>query len=481
MELKQYASILLRWTWLIVLCALIASLLAYVVSRQQTPIYAASTVLLVNSPARGIAQYSDSALRSTEGMLGTYAELLVKRPVLEETIKDLNLSRSPESLKQQIAVTVTPNTLLLVLTVEDTDPQRAADIANQLVRVLNRQEQELLANPYAAYREALQVIEVALPRSAPVRPLVMTNVLMALAVGIVLAIGVALLAEHFNDTARSIDDVQRVLGLPTLATVTRISGERPSDKLVTAKAPRSPVAEVYRMLLAHIEFATLQRPTRSILVTSAEPGEGKSTTVANLATALAQNGKQVILVDADLRVPTLHKFFGCPNQTGVTTVLLQDSWNNLDDYLLPTGIENLRLMPSGTLSANPPKLINSPRMIELIDQLARRSDIVLFDSPSALSVVDATLLARACDATLLVVRADSTRTEAVRRARDLVVQSGTYMLGVVLNRVASRSPRYYDGREQQTGLRSWVGRMFGSRSKDTNRPVGASGGDSPSE
>jgi polysaccharide biosynthesis transport protein len=444
-EIRQYAALLWRWLWLIVLCGAVAAGLAFAVSSQQEPVYASTSTLLIRTATGTGGQYNDASLRVMEGMLGTYAELMTKRPILAETIADLKLTMSPEELASKILVTVTPNTLLMTVTVRDTQPQRAADIANQLVNVLNRQEKDLLADPYAAYREALQVIEFAQPNRTPVSPLTSRNVLLAL------------LIEYTNDTVKTSEDVQRLVGLPTLASISQIGGV--PAKLITVAAPRSPIAEAYRMLIAQIEFAGIPNPLRSVMVTSAEAHEGKSTTVANLAVALAQNGKRVILVDADLRAPTLHRIFKLNNDLGLSTALLANDWKKLDELIQPTETENLRVLPSGVLPANPARLVGGERMAALASELDQRADIVLYDSPSALAVVDPTLLGRVCDATLLVVKDESTRAANIQRATAVIRQSGTIMLGVVLNNLSTQSPSYYGESANARGLRGWLARL----------------------
>ncbi len=444
-----------------VLCAAIAGGIAFFVNEQQTPVYESSTTLLVNAPVGGSAQLSDTGLDLTERLLGTYAELLVKQPVLDQVIQNLDLNTSPGSIAGRVKVSVMPNTLLLTITVEDTNPQRAADIANEMVRVLNQNERDLLDNPFVAYRNALHVIEFAQPRLKPIRPQTTQNAALAAFAGAVLAVGIALLIEYLDETVKTSEDIRRLTGLPTLASIASIKGSEPSAKLITASDPRSPISEAYRMFLAHIEFSHVDHTVHSILVTSGEPGEGKSTNAANLAVALAQTGKRVLLVDMDLRRPTLHKFFRHPNTFGVTTALQRQDGEDLSGHIIETSIENLALMPSGPLPINPARLFGSRQMVDLIEELKSQGDIVLFDSPAALMAVDAILLARACDSVLMVVQAGSTRADVVTRTRDLISQSSVYILGVMLNNVPrSRSGAYYYDDEGQRKRRiGWWRRL----------------------
>jgi capsular exopolysaccharide synthesis family protein len=284
-----------------------------------------------------------------------------------------------------------------------------------------------------------------LPQS-PVRPNKRLNTLLGLIGGLMLGIAVAFLIEYLDDTLKSSDDVNRVLGLATLGAVVRVPSGMGTDQgtLITIKSPRAPYAEAYRNLRTNLQFAFLDGASpSSFVVSSAEPGEGKTTTVANLAVVMAQMGKKVILVDTDLRRPTLHKVFNLPREPGLTNLLLGES-PSIDSVLWETPVPGLWFLASGTPPPNPAELLASKWMGKLVVALKQRADIVLFDSPPILPVTDAALLAAKTGNLLWVVGAGKTRTDHLRRAREALAQVDTKVLGVVLNRVsASRGYGYY--------------------------------------
>jgi capsular exopolysaccharide synthesis family protein len=218
----------------------------------------------------------------------------------------------------------------------------------------------------------------------------------------------------------------------------------------------------------NLQFSSLDHPIRSMVVTSPNPVEGKSTTLANLGVVMAQAGKSVILVDSDLRRPTLHKIFQVPNKTGLTNVLLDDQLE-LDGHLQETGIENLRLLTSGPLPPNPSELLGSQRMAQFIELLKSKTDVVIFDTPPAIPVTDAAVLATQTDGVLLVADAGKTRRNAARRSVEVLQQVGANVLGAALNRLSpSRSGGYYyyyyyyaednNGRRRRR-KRNWVQRL----------------------
>ncbi len=202
--------------------------------------------------------------------------------------------------------------------------------------------------------------------------------------------------------------------------------------LITLTNPRSPAAEAYRTLRTNLYFSSLDRALETLIVTSAAPGEGKSTILGNLAVTMAQGEKRTILVDADLRRPSLHKLFGVGNSLGLTTMAVEDS-ALADPPLATTGVENLWLLPSGPLPPNPAEMLGSRRMAEIIAALKARADIVLFDAPPVIAVTDAVVLGTQVDGVLLVINAGKTRREHALRAKELLERVKVRLVGAVLN------------------------------------------------
>jgi len=202
--------------------------------------------------------------------------------------------------------------------------------------------------------------------------------------------------------------------------------------LITLTDPRSPAAEAYRTLRTNLTFAALDKPIETLLVTSSAPAEDKSIVLANLAVTMAQGEKRVILVDADLRRPSLHDIFGVVNDQGLTTMIVEEA--ALDDPpLFDTGVDNLWLIPSGPLPPNPADILGSRRMEEAIAKLKARADVVLFDAPPVIAVTDAVVLGTKVDSVLLVVCAGRSRREHVQRARELLERAHVRIVGAVLN------------------------------------------------
>jgi len=214
-------------------------------------------------------------------------------------------------------------------------------------------------------------------------------------------------------------------------------------ELFTHKYPKSPVSEAYRTLRTNLGFTSLDRPCRSILVTSPGPGEGKSTTVANLAVVLAQAGHKVIVIDCDLRKPAQHRIFGVENHRGLTNCLIQGL--DPEEVAYTNVVENITLLSSGPIPPNPAELLGSERVRSLWSTLLDRFDYVLIDSPPVLAVTDATLLSSQVDGVVLVVRSADTRVEIAQEAKEQLIKANARILGVVLNvvKISSRDYHYY--------------------------------------
>jgi protein-tyrosine kinase len=211
--------------------------------------------------------------------------------------------------------------------------------------------------------------------------------------------------------------------------------------LITHFSPRAAISEQYRTIRTNIQFSSVDESIRTILVTSSGPEEGKSTTVANLAVVFAQQGKKVLLIDADLRKPTVHYTFQLDNTIGLTNVLTKQT--QLDKAAITTLVENLSVLSSGPIPPNPAELLGSKAMEDMLVAALEQFDIVIFDTPPVLAVTDAQILANRCDGTILVVGSGKTQIEPAMKSKELLLSSKGKLLGVVLNRKNAKDSQYY--------------------------------------
>ncbi|HEY3414957.1 MAG TPA: polysaccharide biosynthesis tyrosine autokinase [Armatimonadota bacterium] len=284
-----------------------------------------------------------------------------------------------------------------------------------------------------------QIIEPARLPKGPISPKRKLNFILSVLVGLMLGVGIAALQEALDDTLRTSEDVERELALPMLGIVTRIA--EPGDRSLVHAGTLSGVAEAFRMVRSNIKFMAVDKSLRTIMVTSAGKGEGKSTTAANLAIALAQDGRNVVLVDGDLRRPSVHKQFGVPNATGLTNAIVGGLPTG--EVSLDVGLENLRIVTAGPIPPNPAELLDSERFAKIVEELRAAYDIVVFDAPPVLGVADASVLGGRCDGVVLVVAAGEVEKKAARRTVQMLQQARAHILGVVLNKIDQRHGEYY--------------------------------------
>ena len=296
----------------------------------------------------------------------------------------------------------------------------------------------------------LAVVEAAVPPTSPSSPQVLVNLLLALAAGGLIAVAIAFLLDYLEDYIKTREDAERVTGLPMLGLIPRMRHEgrgNPIYGMATLLYPRSPASEAFRALRTNIEFTAISAPTRTILVTSAQPLEGKTTVACNLAVVFAQAGKRTILVDADLRVPNVHQFFRVSGAVGLTDLMLSAAID-VDAVAQPTEQPNLRVIAGGSPAPNPAELLGSARMRAIVEHLAADADVVIFDCSPINMVTDPAVLSTVVDGSILVVDSGHTRRDAARAACDALSIVGGRVLGLTLNRLPSptsdQAYGYYD-------------------------------------
>lgn len=286
-------------------------------------------------------------------------------------------------------------------------------------------------------------IEEAQVPQVPVRPKPIRNAILAGLVGVMLSGGIALLAEYLDNTIKDGDEIEKLIGFNPIGYIWEIKTRNKGEEgLYTAKYPRSPISEAFRSLRTNIEFASVDQPIRTILITSSEPGTGKTMVAANLAIVFAQKGKRVLLMDADLRRPQVHQVLNLPNRMGLTDLLidsrnLETSSQNIDE------VDGLTVLTSGGLPPNPAELLGSLRMERLLNEIKEEKDVIIIDSPPSI-VADAQVLTARADGVILVIQPEKTRKDDIRITLELLRRANARILGIVLNRIPRKKGKYYN-------------------------------------
>jgi non-specific protein-tyrosine kinase len=545
--ITEYAGLLWRWAWLLILLAALAGGTAYYLSSRQTPVYEASTTISIDV-APTSQTVTATMLTTSEQLAESYAQEMVMQPVLDDVSRRLGLAAFP--LTATVQVQPITNTQLIKVVVQDTDPKRAALLANTLVQVFSDKVQADQASRYADTKKSIQAQMAALdqnnqtatsavtamkqqiqettnaltavndkiqldttklplaapetidadkntrdqlqitlvqyqsqlaqlqttqsqyqqsynslfqsyqsillaeaqsssgviqqnpaiPPVSPVKPQPVRNALLAAVVGLMLAAGIVFLIEFLDDSLRDPEEITRKWGIPMLGMIVNFDSDNGSE-LITEIEPRSPVSEAFRSIRTNLQFASVTSPLHTLLVTSPSPEDGKTTVVANLACVFAQVGRKVVVVDSDLRRPSLHKLFELPNRFGLTDQFIRPQ-EYLNGAVQPTEVKNLYLLSSGSLPPNPSELISSQRMVEIIQTLEAQYEVVFLDAPPSLVVTDANVLANHADGVILVIRPSTTKRAAIKHTIEQMAQVKANIIGVVLNGVNVKKSRY---------------------------------------
>jgi len=443
---------LLRRRWLMVaLITIIGGGAALALSLSSTPEYASSVSLFVSASQSPTDVGSIIAAEQlTQQRVTSYADLADSRNIASAVINQLGLRESPKSLASRVSATVPTNTVVIELTVTDPSRLLVPRIANAVAEQLS-QTVSSLESPAAGKASPVKVSvsqSATLP-GGPVVPKTTRNLLFGLVVGLALGAGLAILFEVLDTRIKDMDTLRDRLGLVPL-------GLMPFDRaaktmpLIVRDAPHSARAEAFRQLRTNLHFLGVESPPRSIVVTSALPAEGKSTTTSNLAIALAQAREPVTVIDADFRHPQLSKYLGIKGGVGLSEVLIGKV--TLEEALQPWEDGVLNVLSSGATPPNPSELLGSRAMSRVVAELRERGMLII-DSPPVLPFTDAAVLAKIADATLLVVRANSTRMDKLERAIQALRTVDAQVAGAVLNMVPTSGPDIdyygYYGKELQ--------------------------------
>jgi capsular exopolysaccharide synthesis family protein len=505
-DLEQYVLLLRAHLWLLVIAAILAATIAFIGSQFVTPIYQASTTVLIDeAPSTDIADYN--ALLTSERRARTYAQLLTEQPVLEATIERLGLTMDLETLSAAVEARRVPDTQLIQILAEHTDPALAADIANTIVAVFTEQTEAIQTSRYEDTKasllnqladlerqieetntaitalgdspedkaeqvrlEALQAqyrqsytnllqsyeevrvaearaastvipVKVATPPDKPARPNTLLNTALAGGMGLLVAVTGVFIKDLLDDTLKSPDDVARLLDLPVLGLIAHIDVGAEEELLISATDPRSPIAEAFRSLRTNIQYAGVDRPIKTLLITSPSPEDGKSTVASNLGVVIAQNARQVVLMEGDLRHPAVHKRMGLPNESGLSALFV-GALEQLDSVMQRSHIPGLAVLSSGGIPPNPSELLDSERTRRILDYINERAEMVLIDAPPVMAVADAVVLAPHVDGVLLVARVGKTKIPAIKQAVEQLRRVGGNLIGVVMTSVDAKGARY---------------------------------------
>jgi succinoglycan biosynthesis transport protein ExoP len=441
LEPREYLDILRR-RWLSVLIITLTTLAAAsLVTLAMPQRYTASTQLFFAVAGDDVADLAQGS-SFAEKQMASYAQVATSPLVLDPVARELDLEVSGAELAHAVEASVpVDNTVIIEIAATDPNPEQAARIANAVGARLADTAASLSPNRKDG-TEAVRAttLEVAQIPNSPSSPNVKRNLSAGLLIGLLLGTGIAVLRHLLDTKIRSEQDVRALTDSPILGVVA-FDQKVPRHPVILRDEPLAPPSEAVRRLRTNLQFIDVSNRPKSIVISSSIPGEGKSTMAINLAVSLADTGARVILVDADLRRPSMAEYIGIEGRVGLTTVLIGRA--DVEDVVQPLGTTTLDLLPAGQIPPNPSELLGSPAMAGLLDRLTTSYDMVLLDSPPLLPVTDAAVLSKLAGGALIVVGADRIHRPQLQETLGSLETAGAHVLGIVLNKIDRREASTY--------------------------------------
>jgi capsular exopolysaccharide synthesis family protein len=431
---------ILKERWKLVLAGLLLGIaVSGLVTWTTTPRYAANVTFFVSAQdPEGDAAVAYQGNLMSQQKVKSYTQLLTGARLRQ----DIERSGKATVGSSVISAVAKPDTVLLTATITDPSPQRAKEIADVVAEVFPGLVAELERPASGGPASVIvRVVEGATLPVSPVSPEPMTNAILGTLLGLLAGVTAALVRNVADNSVKSVEALAEVLDAPVLGSVGFVS-DGTARPLIVHDQAGSPRAEAHRQIRTNLQFVNVDQPPRVVVFTSSLPREGKTTTTCNVAITLAQAGLRVVLVDADLRRPTVAEYLGLEGAVGLTSVLIDRA--TLDQAVQPWGPDGMAVLASGPIPPNPSELLASQHMTDLLGELAGRYDMVLVDTPPLLPVTDAAVLASRCDGALLAVRHGKTTKNQVRAAGAALTAVSARLLGTVLTMTPrTRSARSY--------------------------------------
>jgi capsular exopolysaccharide synthesis family protein len=446
--LRQYLEVVRRRKMIVVSVLAIALGVASALTLATTSLYEAQTTIVVGQGSCIVQPQNANAIQPFSQ---TATELMQSTVVAGAVIRDLHLKMTPQQLLGGVSVSFNSESAAVKASVTNHDPQLARRIADRLGVNFAKLVKKKLGHGTATTPPLEACIwdpgHIIPGRVAP-KPT--QNLLIAGVLGLILGLLIAFLRDYFDRTLRTVEEIERAFGVPVIGQIPTVKPQNRGERSRILWEENGDFAESFRGLRANLQYLAVQWPLKTILVTSPQAAQGKTTVCASLATAITQAGGSVVLIEADLRRPRLAETFGLPRfRPGLTSVLVGHSQLGKATTEIPlpptpghASKQAITVLPSGPLPPNPSELVGSPRMRRLVDGLADLYDTVILDSPPLLPVADSLALAKLVDGVIIVVRAKNATRDDARSVRSMADRLGIHIVGVVVTDVPRRDHYY---------------------------------------
>lgn len=439
-EIKEYLQ-LIRKRMKIIVAIIIASILIVSIKTFffTTPIYEAQTTIIINNLLGKSSQLTKEDISYSQLLGETYKPIVKSRKVAEEIKKNLNLEEDYHAISNSIDINSVSGPVMNI-TVKNADPKVAREIANE-VPVVFGEELEKISKV-----DGVQVIDEALLPTRPISPNKFRNLALGGIIGVVIAIFVVLLLDYFDNKVKTPEELENTLDTSLLGVIPFENEEERKNyegNVTIIGNSKSPVSEAYRNTRTNIQFSNLDENLNVIAITSSKPSEGKSTMISNIGAAFGNlENKKVLIIDCDLRNPSVHRMFGISNTIGLTDVLIGNK--TFKQCVQNTEVKNLKVLTTGNIPNNPAEILNSNRMRSFIEETKEHFDYVFIDTPPIGIVSDAGIVSTYSDGIILVAASNEVDDNVIKLSKDRLVKVNANIIGCILNKFDYKNHNEYE-------------------------------------
>jgi len=431
-DLRGYVRLLLKRKWWLISGLIGTVAIGMFVTVATTPVYQAQASLFI-----GQRQISTAALQLgavvtnlSDDLVRSYAQIIDSRSIAQRAISESGLEQTPGEIVSGLEALPVVDTQVIRIIYLASDPVVAERVTNAVAKAFASEIDQLESSPQPNAQPAIQVsiIDPAVAPGRPIAPNPVRNMALAVVLGVLAGGGLAFLVDHLDQSVKSREELER-LGLPSLGAIPTL--DTAGEEVHLERDTQGAGGEAFRKLRTSIGFLGVEKPIKVMLVTSSVAQEGKTTVALNLASAYALGGFRTLLVEADLRRPSLHRVFGMYGTRGLTTVIVGSV--PLEEAILHTETRNLSILLAGAIPPNPVELLGSEQLLDVLTKLRMMFDVLIIDSPPLAPVADPATLAGRCDGVVMVARAGKTDRRRLVESAGVVERAGGRLLGVALN------------------------------------------------
>ena len=439
LDLKDFFKYALSKQIIVLVCVVLVLLAgASYTFNLKEPMYKSNTTIVLTAEKNNSGAITQNELTINKSLVSTYSEIIKSKKVLKQVIKNLDLKLSVGELSGMVSVQSISNTEIISITVVNKDAKQATKIANEIAKIFMKEIVELYNI------ENVNVVDEAEKSNIPYNMNYVKDVIIYIVIGFIIGYSIIIMTFYFDNSIKSSEEIETKLNLPILGSVPSPNKKHKiNSELVVHDNSKSIISEGIKTLRTNLQFSSVDKKLKSILVTSSIPGEGKSFTSANLATAFAQNGHKVLLVDCDMRKGRQHYVFNVKNDLGLSNLLISDNIENYREFFKKTKVNNLFVLTMGTIPPNPSELLGSEKNKKIMELFSKHFDMVIYDSVPVNGLPDSLIMSRLVDKVVIVTELKHTPYELLNNTKKSLEKVNADIAGVVVNKVIANNKKAY--------------------------------------